>query len=74
MADQIYKGLMEKFAKKGGRYPGMDIPEFYELTSELFTPEEASVAAAMPKGFCTAKQLHRGGERARRRSSALCRR
>jgi Pyruvate/2-oxoacid:ferredoxin oxidoreductase delta subunit len=57
MADQIYKGLMEKFAKKGGRYPGMDIPEFYELASELFTPEEASVAAAMPKGFCTAEQL-----------------
>ncbi len=47
----------------------MDIPEFYELASELFTPEEASVAAAMPKGFCTAEQLHRdleeeqGGDR-----------
>jgi hypothetical protein len=35
----------------------MDIPEFYELARELFTPEEASVAAAMPKGFCTAEQL-----------------
>ena len=41
MADQIYKGLMEKFAKKGGRYPGMDIPEFYEMARALFAPEEA---------------------------------
>jgi Pyruvate/2-oxoacid:ferredoxin oxidoreductase delta subunit len=57
MADQSYTRLMEKFAKKGGRYPGMDIPEFYELARELFTPEEASVAASMPKGFFTAEQL-----------------
>jgi Pyruvate/2-oxoacid:ferredoxin oxidoreductase delta subunit len=57
MADQIYKRLMERFARGGVRYPGMDIPEFYELASELFTPEEASVAAAMPKGFVTAEQL-----------------
>ncbi len=57
MAGQIYKELMEKFARRGGRYPGMDIPEFYELARELFTPEEASVATAMPKGFSTAEQL-----------------
>jgi Pyruvate/2-oxoacid:ferredoxin oxidoreductase delta subunit len=57
MTDQIYKGLLEKSAKKGGRYPGMDIPEFYELAGELFTPEEALVATAMPKGFSTAEQL-----------------
>jgi Pyruvate/2-oxoacid:ferredoxin oxidoreductase delta subunit len=35
----------------------MDIPEFYEMASVLFSPEEASVAAAMPKGFSTAEQL-----------------
>jgi Pyruvate/2-oxoacid:ferredoxin oxidoreductase delta subunit len=57
MEDQIYRRLMEKFARKGGRYPGMDVPEFYELARELFTPEEASVASAMPKGFCSAEQL-----------------
>jgi Pyruvate/2-oxoacid:ferredoxin oxidoreductase delta subunit len=57
MADEIYRDLMEKFAKRGGRYPGMDIPEFYALAEELFTPEEASVAVAMPKGFSTAEQL-----------------
>jgi Pyruvate/2-oxoacid:ferredoxin oxidoreductase delta subunit len=57
MADEIYKGLMDRFARRGGRYPGMDIPEFYELARELYTPEEASVATAMPKGFSTAEQL-----------------
>jgi Pyruvate/2-oxoacid:ferredoxin oxidoreductase delta subunit len=55
--DQIYKQLMEKFAKRGGAYPGMDIPEFYEMAKELFSPEEASVAVAIPKGFSTAGQV-----------------
>jgi 2-oxoacid:acceptor oxidoreductase delta subunit (pyruvate/2-ketoisovalerate family) len=57
MVEQIYKELMQKFAKRGGRYPGMDIPEFYEMARELFTPEEASIAVALPKGFSTAEQL-----------------
>ena len=29
-------------AKRGGRYPGIDVQEFYELAHELFTPEEAT--------------------------------
>jgi Pyruvate/2-oxoacid:ferredoxin oxidoreductase delta subunit len=57
MTDQLYRGLMERFAKQGGIYQGMDIPEFYEMARELFTPEEASLAIAMPKGFSTAEQL-----------------
>jgi hypothetical protein len=57
MEDQVYRELMQKFARRGGRYPGMDIPEFYEMARALFSPEEASVAAAMPKGFSTAEQL-----------------
>lgn len=57
MADGIYRGLMERFARGGGRYPGLDIPEFYDLARELYNPEEAAVAAAMPKGFVTAEQL-----------------
>ena len=47
MNDGIYKKLCEEMAKRGGRYPGKDIPEFYDLVKELFTPEEAAVAAAM---------------------------
>jgi len=57
MTDQIYRDLMQRFAKRGGRYPGMDIPEFYEMAKELFTPEEARVAAATPRGFFAAEQL-----------------
>ncbi len=43
----IYKKLCAEMARRGGRYPGMDIPEFYDLARELFTPEEAAVAAGM---------------------------
>jgi Pyruvate/2-oxoacid:ferredoxin oxidoreductase delta subunit len=57
MTDEIYKGLMNRFTKQGGRYPGMDIPEFYEMVIELFSPEEASVATAMPKGAFRSEQL-----------------
>ncbi len=65
MADQIYTKLMEKFAKRGGVYPGMDIPEFYEMASELFSPEEAAVAVALPKGFSTAEQVAKNLEKSR---------
>ena len=57
MADQINRDLMQRFANRGGIYTGMDIPEFYEMARELFTPEEARVAAATPRGFFTAEQL-----------------
>ena len=54
MVDQVYRELMQNFARLGGRYPGMDIPEFYQMATELFTPEEASVASAMAEGSSTA--------------------
>jgi Pyruvate/2-oxoacid:ferredoxin oxidoreductase delta subunit len=44
-------------AKRGGGYPGRDIPEFYALAMELFLPEEAEVSAAMPRGPFTAAML-----------------
>ncbi len=50
MTDQVYKELCETMAKRGGRYPGKDIPEFCELATELFTPEEATVNNALPRG------------------------
>ena len=43
MDEQVYQELGQKMIKRGGRYPGMDIPEFYDLIRELFTPEEAAV-------------------------------
>jgi hypothetical protein len=35
----------------------MDIPEFYDLVKELFTPQEAGVAAAMPRKPSTARAI-----------------
>ena len=31
MKDDVYRRLCETMAKRGGRYPGRDMPEFYEL-------------------------------------------
>jgi Pyruvate/2-oxoacid:ferredoxin oxidoreductase delta subunit len=49
MSEEVYKRLCETMAARGGRYPGMDIPEFYDVARELFTPEEAAASAAMPR-------------------------
>lgn len=57
MAEEIYKQLCEASSKRGGMYPGMDIPEFYELVEELFTPEEAAVYMAIPRGFSPANRI-----------------
>ena len=57
MVDQVYRELMQSFARLGGRDPGMDVPEFYQMAKELFTPEEASVASAIREASSTAEQL-----------------
>ncbi len=54
MKDESYKKLCEEMSRRGGRYPGKDIPEFYDLVKELFTPEESAVAAAMTSNADTA--------------------
>ncbi|MBI5967517.1 MAG: hypothetical protein HY882_06655 [Deltaproteobacteria bacterium] len=41
MSDETYRKLCEAMSKMEGRYPGMDIPEFYEIARELFRAEEA---------------------------------
>ena len=51
MGEEVYKQLCETMARRGGRYPGVDIPEFYEMARVLFTPEEAEVSNTLPKGF-----------------------
>ena len=66
MTEEVYKKLCNTMAKRGGRYPAMDIPEFYEMAKELFTPEEAAVCNGMPRGFnpasVIAKELGKGEE------------
>jgi electron transport complex protein RnfB len=57
MAEEVYQELCKTMARRGGMYPGMDIPEFYELVQELFTAEQAAVASAMPRGLNPASTI-----------------
>lgn len=57
MAEQVYQELLEVMQKRGGGYSGMDIPEFFEMVEELFTPEQAKVNNIMPKAPTTAAQM-----------------
>jgi Pyruvate/2-oxoacid:ferredoxin oxidoreductase delta subunit len=70
MAEKVYQELCEVLARRKGRYPGKDIPEFYTLVEELFTPEEAAVYNAIPKGFnpaeAIAQALNKPAEEVRR--------
>lgn len=43
MIQNVYKDLLEVMRKRGGPYTGLDIPEFYALVEEIFTPEEAEM-------------------------------
>ena len=57
MPKEIYKELLEVMKKRGGGYAGADIPEFYAMVEEMFTPEQAEVNNAMPKGPVTADTM-----------------
>ncbi len=57
MSEEVYKQTCEAMAKRGGLYPGMDIPEFYPMVEALFTPEEATVNNVMPKGRFTVDKI-----------------
>ena len=57
MSKEVYKQLLEVMKKRGGNYAGMDIPEFYEMVEELFTPEEAEVNNALPSKPAMASEI-----------------
>jgi Pyruvate/2-oxoacid:ferredoxin oxidoreductase delta subunit len=57
MSQDVYRELLEVMKKRGGPYAGKDIPEFFAMVEELFTPEEAEVNNAMPKGPLTAESM-----------------
>jgi len=57
MPAEVYRQLCEAMAKRGLEYPGMDIPEFYALVEELFTPQEAAVFLAIPRGYHPASAI-----------------
>ena len=57
MDKTVYKELLEVMKSRKGAYAGADIPEFYAMVEEMFTPEEARVNNAMPKGPFTAAKM-----------------
>ncbi len=57
MTTDSYQKLCETMAQRRGRYPGVDIPEFYALMEVLFTAEEAEVYSAIPRGFNPASTI-----------------
>jgi Na+-translocating ferredoxin:NAD+ oxidoreductase subunit B len=54
---EVYRQLSETLAKRGGPYPGMDMPEFYPMAEALFTPAEAAISNLMPEGIFTLEKL-----------------
>ena len=57
MKPDVYKQLFEVMKNRRGPYTGIDIPEFYPLVQELFTPEEAEVNNVIPRKPSTAKDI-----------------
>ena len=57
MSKEVYGKLLEVMKNRRGAYSGSDIPEFYEMVKVMFTPEEAEVNNAMPRGPFTASDL-----------------
>jgi len=43
MGEEVYKQLCETMVRRGGRYPGVDIPEFCEMARVLFTPSASKL-------------------------------
>lgn len=63
MNDNVYKEMLEVMKKRRGLYAGADIPEFYDMVQALFTPEEAEINNAMPRGPFTASDMAKIMER-----------
>ena len=57
MGQPFYKELYEVMKSRRGPYTGIEIPEFYEMVEELFTPQEAEVNNAMPRKPATAADI-----------------
>lgn len=57
MPAEIYQEMLTVMRDRGGPYKGLDVPEFYDLVEELFTPEEAAVNNALPRKPITAVDL-----------------
>jgi Na+-translocating ferredoxin:NAD+ oxidoreductase subunit B len=52
-----YIKLAEAMNLRNMTLPSAPIPEFFTLVQELFTPEEAEIACAMPVGYSSIEQI-----------------
>jgi ferredoxin len=59
MADRVYEDLADALIMRGGTMPVVKCQELFALLEELFTPEEAELAARMPLGPVTVERLAR---------------
>jgi len=59
MADHFYEELADALSLRGGTMPVVKCQELFALLEELFTPEEAELAARMPMGPVTAERFAR---------------
>jgi 2-oxoacid:acceptor oxidoreductase delta subunit (pyruvate/2-ketoisovalerate family) len=57
MIENVYKDLLEVMRNRGGPYSGLDIPEFYALVKELFTPEEAQMNNVLSRKPASAEDI-----------------
>ena len=57
MIQNVYKDLLEVMRNRGGPYSGLDIPEFYALVEDLFTPEEAAMNNVLARKPAAAEDI-----------------
>lgn len=57
MTQGVYIDLLGVMKSRGGPFAGLDIPEFFALVEELFTPDEAAVNNALTKKPAPAREI-----------------
>ncbi len=57
MSEMVYERLAEALASRGGAMPALKCNELFALLKELFSPEEAELAAKMPLSPIPAETL-----------------
>jgi Pyruvate/2-oxoacid:ferredoxin oxidoreductase delta subunit len=60
MSEPIYRELLGVMKSRGGPYAGMDVPEFFALVEELFSPAEAEVNNALSRKPSSAEDVAAG--------------
>lgn len=60
MDSNSYMKLIDALNARNTTLPSVPIDEFFTLARELFTPEQAEIASAMPVGFSNIEQIAEG--------------